>query len=293
MEEKKSKFVIEPSEAEILMREWNVPDIPSLLPILAATAQRLARPPISSFHVGVAAAGISGRIFLGVNVEFPKLPLHHSIHAEQFLLTNAHLHSETQILHLAVTAAPCGHCRQFMQELRNASRLQIQILSDPNPSYIPLIELLPRPFTPLDLLSPETPLLLEPQISSKRNLTLENSAWSCEMEKVLTEEAMKAVKEAYAPYSGCISGFAVIDTENRLHKGAYMESAAYNPSVGPVQAAMISYLVGGGDEWIGLVGGVLVEEKNARILQEGTVRAFFEMVAPEAKVWVHNFELES
>ncbi|CAN7012290.1 unnamed protein product, partial [Brassica rapa subsp. trilocularis] len=34
---------------------------------------------------------------LGVNVEFPGLPLHHSIHAEQFLVTNLTLNDERHL----------------------------------------------------------------------------------------------------------------------------------------------------------------------------------------------------
>ncbi|KAG2277757.1 hypothetical protein Bca52824_060312 [Brassica carinata] len=48
------------------------------------------------------------RIFLGVNVEFPGLPLHHSIHAEQFLVTNLTLNDERHLRHFAVSAAPKG-----------------------------------------------------------------------------------------------------------------------------------------------------------------------------------------
>jgi cytidine deaminase len=44
------------------------------------------------------------------------------VHAEQFLVINALLHGECEIRKLAVTAAPCGHCRQFYSELACAVR---------------------------------------------------------------------------------------------------------------------------------------------------------------------------
>lgn len=42
------------------------------------------------------------------------------IHAEQCLLLNCLLHGEQSIRILAVSEAPCGHCRQFYAELSNS-----------------------------------------------------------------------------------------------------------------------------------------------------------------------------
>ncbi len=61
--------------------------------------------------------GLSGAVYLGVNLEFANVPLSNSVHAEQFLLVNALHHGEAGIRMLAVSAAPCGHCRQFYSEL--------------------------------------------------------------------------------------------------------------------------------------------------------------------------------
>ena len=66
--------------------------------------------------------GASGRLYVGVNLEFPCLPLHNSVHAEQFLVVNAIQHGERELVKLAVSAAPCGHCRQFLSELCCAVR---------------------------------------------------------------------------------------------------------------------------------------------------------------------------
>ena len=68
------------------------------------------------------ARGASGRLFVGVNLEFPGLPLHHSVHAEQFLIANAAQAGEQVLTRLAVSALPCGHCRQFCSELACAVR---------------------------------------------------------------------------------------------------------------------------------------------------------------------------
>ena len=62
---------------------------------------------------------------MGVNLEFPGLPLQHSVHAEQFLIANAAWHGERGLLRIAVNAAPCGHCRQFIAELITAVRVRL------------------------------------------------------------------------------------------------------------------------------------------------------------------------
>ena len=64
--------------------------------------------------------GKSGHLYVGVNLEFPRLPLQHSVHAEQFLIANAAWHGERGLKRIAVNAAPCGHCRQFIAELVTA-----------------------------------------------------------------------------------------------------------------------------------------------------------------------------
>lgn len=61
--------------------------------------------------------GVSGRLYVGVNLEFAQLPVNNSVHAEQFLVVNAVHHGERAITKMAVSAAPCGHCRQFYSEL--------------------------------------------------------------------------------------------------------------------------------------------------------------------------------
>ncbi|KAL0338965.1 UNVERIFIED_CONTAM: Cytidine deaminase 1 [Sesamum angustifolium] len=159
-----------------MAKSMNLPSVLHLLPHLVHSAQSLARPPISNFHVGAVGLGSDGRVFFGVNLEFLGLPLHHSVHAEQFLLTNLAVHRCPRLLSVAVSAAPCGHCRQFFQELRHSSSLQILVTGEENcdqnhdrvesleknsPDFNPLSKFLPNPFGPHDLLDGGTPLLLE------------------------------------------------------------------------------------------------------------------------------------
>ncbi|XAR67172.1 Cytidine deaminase [Bertholletia excelsa] len=292
-----SRFVIEASEVESMAREAGL-TVLELLPTLVKPVQNLARPPISNFRVGVVGLGSDGRIFAGVNLEFLGVPLHHSVHAEQCLTANLAAHGVTRLIALAVSAAPCGHCRQFLQELRGSSAVQILITSDKDPTFRPLSSLLSNPFGPFDLLDDNTPLLLEPHHNglSIPSLALCNGLNTklCNghrdpsetLDRELEIAALEAANLSYAPYSGCPSGAALVDGEGRIYKGWYMESAAYNPSLGPIQAALSAYVVAGCGEYDRIVGGVLVEKEAAVVRQEEVARILLKAIAPKCEIRV-------
>ena len=62
-----------------------------------------------------------------------------------------------------------------------------------------------------------------------------------------------------------------------------MESAAYNPSLGPVQAALVAYIAGGGDGYEEIVGAVLVEKEEAQVKQEQTARLLLNLISPKCE----------
>lgn len=286
------RFVISASEAESMAKKSNLPTVLHLLPSLVPSAQRLARTPISNFNVGAVGLGASsGRIFLGVNVEFPNLPLHYSIHAEQFLLTNLSLNAEPSISHFAVSAAPCGHCRQFYQELRNASSLNLLITNtttDPDHSsdspltFTPLSHFLPHRFGPEDLLSKDLPFLLEPH---HNNLSFPTTTTTngFVINDRLKQAALDAANKSHAPYSGCPSGVAVMDTDGNIYKGSYSESAAYNPSLGPTQSALVAFIANNGGGYENIVAGVLVEMESATVKQEQAARLLLQTISPKCE----------
>ncbi|KAI3805677.1 hypothetical protein L1987_28260 [Smallanthus sonchifolius] len=266
------KYIIDAEEAESMAKSRGL-TLPQLLPSLVKSAQNLAHPPISNFAVGVVGLASDGRIFLGGNIEFPGLPLHHTIHGEQFFITNLAAHGGgSKLLYVAVSATPCGHCRQFFQELRGISETQIAIADQENPNYKSFPSILPNAFGPYDLLDLETPLILEKhnnQLSLEdENLIIknENSVNGYfdlinKNEESLKKEALEAARGSHAPYSGCPSGLALMDCEGNVYKGSYMESAAYNPSMMPVQAALVAYMVAGGVGYERIVAAVLVEKE--------------------------------
>ncbi|XP_057447320.1 cytidine deaminase 1-like [Lotus japonicus] len=284
------RFIIEASEAESMAKSSGL-TLPQLLPSLVRSSQSLARAPISKFQVAAVAVGASGRIFIGVNLEFPGLPFHHTVHAEQFLLTNLALNAETQLRWLAVSAAPCGHCRQFLQEIRDAPNIELLITDNDDPSFTPLSHFLTHPFGPHDLLPKGVPLLLEPR---HNNLTFSGDYSPCSdnvlsngdtpmISQKLKFAALEAANASHAPYSGCPSGVALLDSQGKIYRGSYMESAAYNPSLGPLQTALIAYVAAGAADYDGVVAAVLVEKDGAVVRQETTARLLLQEISPQCQ----------
>jgi cytidine deaminase len=82
-----------------------------------SVAQR-AYAPYSEFLVGAAVRARDGRVFEGVNVENASYPL--GICAERAALARAVVEGcrPGDLEEIAVTASPCGGCRQWIHEFR-------------------------------------------------------------------------------------------------------------------------------------------------------------------------------
>lgn len=93
--------------------------------IAAPQADSLAHPSLSVAGCRAVGLGASGALYVGVNLEFPQSPLNNSVHAEQFLVVNALQYGETEIKLMAISEAPCGHCRQFFTELACADTVSV------------------------------------------------------------------------------------------------------------------------------------------------------------------------
>ena len=195
-------------------------DLAQALLLLAAT---FSIAPISGFHVGAVAVGASGALYLGSNLEFPRAPLSATLHAEQSAVLNAWMHGESKLQALTISAAPCGHCRQFLWELPDADTLPIFIKQ----TQTTLNQLLPNPFGDkrpsgqglLD--SPTTPLQgIRPSTG--------NTA----------QRATNAAQRSYTPYTNTPEGFDIECTSGQHFTGRSAENIAFNPSVPAVLTAL-------------------------------------------------------
>lgn len=190
---------------------------------LLDVARLYARPPISKFRVGAVAQGLSGNLYYGANLEFVGEALSLTVHAEQSATANAWTHGETGLQSLAISAAPCGHCRQFLYELTTASTLRI-FLPDRPPTM--LTNLLPDAFEPRDL-GAQGGLMRE-----------ENHQLLLPSDDAVTLAALSAANMSYAPYSKGYAGVALLTTDGQIYSGPYAENVAFNPSISPMEAAL-------------------------------------------------------
>ena len=203
----------------------DVPDltVDDLLMYLVPLAQQFARPAISGYYVGAVGLGASGNIYVGVNLEFADLPS--TIHAEQFMVVNARNHQETAIDTIAISAAPCGHCRQFLSEIANAGAIRILI---PENEPTTLGALLPQSFGPQNL-------------GQQGNLLTQASA-PVPSSPDLLERAREAALCSYAPYTNKIAGVAFTTLDGNIYHGSVLENAAHNPTVPPFTSALVDFV---------------------------------------------------
>jgi cytidine deaminase len=220
--------------------------IDQLMVLLLPIAASYAITPISNFKVGAVARGRRqdkngfSNLYLGANLEFSNLALGNSLHAEQAAVSNAWLHDDG-VISLATSAAPCGHCRQFLFEISGGDPFAILVPSsnsgsDGNPisaELIELNELLPAAFGPRDLGSKLTLMMLE-QDTHKTNLQLAS-------DDEVVKQALNAAQKSYAPYSQNFSACALVTMSGEIFTGRYAENVAFNPSLIAFTAALSQF----------------------------------------------------
>ena len=239
-----------------------------LLPI----AREYSRPPLSHFMVGAVALGASGALYLGANLEVAQNALNQAVHAEQSALANAFGHREAGITAIAVTAAPCGHCRQFLNEISGASEIRVLVKGRP-PRTIG--ELLPDAFGPADL-GIAAGLFTSPAATLRLTAATRDR---------LAAAALDAASRAYAPHTKALSGCAVRTRSGGTHAGSYLENAAFNPSLSPLQSALVN-VVFAGEDLAEITRVVLVELRGASISQRPATEAVLRVIAPKARLQV-------
>ncbi|MDO6686452.1 MULTISPECIES: cytidine deaminase [unclassified Agarivorans] len=176
-----------------------------LLPLAAS----FSFAPKSNFNVGAVAVDKQQQLFLGANYELAYGPLTGSLHAEQSAIFNALSHQASELTHLVINAAPCGYCRQFINELANANQLSVRF----NQQSYDFPELLPQSFGPEDL-GVTTPLA---------RLALSTASQSPDF-----------AKASYAPYTQVQSAMFAYAGDKVLAWSCYLENVAFNPSLSPL-----------------------------------------------------------
>ncbi len=236
-----------------------------LLPL----AQSYSLAPISNFYVGAVVRGASGDLYTGANIEIPGQCLGFAVHAEQSACSNAYMHDELGITALAVGGAPCGHCRQFINEMSPDGEI---LILTPDQPPAKLSSILPAAFGPAAL-GMKHGALPVPQTD------LASGGYSGGPEIFA---AIKAARRSYAPYSKSPSGVAIRTKSGRFYLGSYIESVAFNPSLSPLQTALAA-LIAGGEDYSSILAVALVEAQDAKISQRPVTEIVLKTIAPSAK----------
>ena len=245
-----NRFYLSRAESFEIAKKLGI-SIEQLMVELIPLVKQKARSLISNYHVGaIGKARVTGNLIFGVNLEIPGQALNQAVHSEQFMIALAHGLGEKGIESMAVSAAPCGHCRQFMNELDHGTDTKFYFSSGITFS---LKDLLPHPFGPHDL-------------GIQGGLLNAGKANSIELKVPSTDPmvllAYRAAEKSYAPYSKSPAGVSIQIDSGEMFAGSYLENAAFNPSLSPIQAALVN-LVAAGKEYHQIWRVVLVERKES------------------------------
>ena len=187
---------------------------------------------MSGYPVGACVLGDkTGTVYIGANFEFCS-HLVNTVHGEQCAIHNAAVHGEPSVSKLAVNAAPCGVCRQFLVEIGPPTALDI-IFCDNNGKFesSKLSSLLTSSFGPEDLAKPGT----TPPTSLKHPEYYNVKDDSSDSEDV--KEAKQMFRQAYAPYTRLSEGVVLQFKNGQKARGQSIENAAYNPGVSAFRGA--------------------------------------------------------
>ena len=272
-------FRLPPEAVDELARETGG-TVEQLMLALIPLARSLAQPRLSGFSVGAVAQGSSGTLYFGANSELDASSVVHTVHAEQAAVVCAIIQKETGIEKLAVSAPPCGYCRQFLYELSTADRLLVVLAGKP-PTR--LTELLPGAFGPSDL-------GVQGGMPGRNGVELE---WVVPGSGPAAEAAMVAARVSYAPYTGAVAGAGLVARfcdgagVERLTTvgGPYLENAAFNPSLSPLQTSLVA-LMAASIAPMEIIEAALVQLHDSKVAHADAAGVLLARLAPQVKLQV-------
>uniref|UniRef100_UPI003D1115BC cytidine deaminase n=1 Tax=Vibrio sp. TaxID=678 RepID=UPI003D1115BC len=172
---------------------------------------------------------------------------------------------EQGVKDITINFSPCGHCRQFMNELTTADSLIVQL---PEREAKTLQQYLPESFGPADL-----------GIESGLMSAVDHDKQTQEQSQ-LVRNALVALNRSHAPYSGNLSGVCLECEDGSLFSGSYAENAAFNPSLPPLQVALVQLLLAG-KSFDDIIAAALVEIADASISHLADTQSTLESLNPD------------
>lgn len=267
--------VISAGDAGRLVAAHGLASVRDLMLLLLDVAKFCARPSISNFFVGaVGLESPSGDLILGGNVEFPGTHLGFTLHGEGFVATRAFNRGSDLAVIAIGEAHPCAHCRQYLSEFAASRSLE---LIDPLGHTLTLEQLYPWPFDPAYLGEPGAIPATAPQPGLSMRSPVVAGA--------VAEELLAAGRHAHAPYSKCPGAVVLELADGRLVSGASVESVAFNPTVGPLQSALVE-LLAAGRSYSEIASVTLCTVFGGAVDYSASTRELLAQIAPDARLTI-------
>ncbi|HEY2843362.1 MAG TPA: hypothetical protein VGJ09_06920, partial [Bryobacteraceae bacterium] len=125
------------------------------------------------------------------------------------------------------------------------------------------------PFGPRDLNVTEGPL-------ARTGIAIQN------IEGDPVRSARYAAAKAYAPYTNSPSGIAIRTRAGNVYPGSYIENAAFNPSLPPLQVALVAMTIAN-ENFSDIAEVVLAEAVNNSISQLSATKSLLAAIALHAE----------
>lgn len=261
------------ADAAALIERYGLDGIETLMLLALPVAEKLANPAISGFMVGAVGLDSDGALILGGNVEFPFTHLGTTLHGEGSVLVRAFSRGTT-LARLAIGEAhPCAHCRQCLAEFAAAPDL---VLIDPLGHRLRLADLYPWPFDPNYL--GEAGAI--PGATPWPGLTFTGTQGPGAL--------LAAGRKAHTPYSGCPAGVVLVTDDGTEIAGSALESVAFNPTIGPMQAALVN-LIATGRPYSSIATVHLGTVTGGAVDYARSTAELLSAVAPAADLVVHDW----
>ena len=185
------------------------------------------------------------------------------VHAEQTAINNAWHHGEPKITGMTINAAPCGYCRQFMNEVRGAREMPMQV-SGRNTD---LDTLLPEPFNPASL--------------GVNEMLFDDLRQTIEFEQKVDRVLQDAMETSYAPYTKNNSACLIETVDNQRFVGRYAENCAYSPSLSPLQSALSQMMMHGLNPYKHPIKRITLAEVEGKANQLGVSHAVLQSLSSD------------
>lgn len=271
--------VIPHAAAQAMVARFGLHSIRDLMCLLLDVAEEYANPQISDFHVGVVGLeAATGNLILGGNVEFPGSHLGFTLHGEGFVFCRA-MSRGVDLSVIAIDEAhPCAHCRQCLAEYAASDRLE---LIDPLGHTLTMAQIYPWPFDP--------GYLGEPGAVPGRELW-PALAFAGPVNSADADLVLAAGRRSHSPYSKCPGALVLRLRDGAAITGIAIESVAFNPTIQPVQTAMVD-LLAHGYRYEDIVGATLGTVLGGDVDYSVATRELLARVAPGVTLTVLGWTL--